>query len=69
MLVRDKVSDSKNNEDDWKEKQNTKQPGGNIAQWLEYLLPSPAAPGLIPMFLKFWQIVNVSEVNQRCLGK
>ena len=30
-------------------------PGGSIAQWLEYLLLDPAAPGSIP---------SVAEVNQ-----
>ena len=32
---------------------------GSITQWLGYLLPDPAAPGLIPI------IPNVAEVNQR----
>ena len=66
MLVRDKVSDSKNNEDDWKEKQNTKQPEGNIAQWFAYLLPSPAAPGLTPSVPEFFSeeyFFDISEVN------
>ena len=30
--------------------------GGNIAQWFAYLLPDPAAPGLIPSIAK-----NISE--------
>ena len=67
MLVRDKVSDSKNNEDDWKEKQNTKQkqPGGNIALWLEYLLPSPAAPGLTPSVPEFFSEEYFFDISER----
>ena len=45
--------------------------GGSIAQWLTYLLPDPAAPGLnpsIPEIFSEEKIVNVAEVNQRrCL--
>ena len=40
---------------------------GRIAQWLAYLLPDPAAPGLIPCVPKRiseGKIVDVAEVNQ-----
>ena len=44
---------------------------GSIAQWLGYLLPDPATPGLIPSASKKnseENIVDVAEVNQRrCL--
>ena len=37
--------------------------GGSIAQWLAYLLPDPAAPGLIPSVPRK-KIVDIAEVNQ-----
>ena len=44
--------------------------GGSIAQWLAYLLPDPAAPGLITSVSKNVseeKIVDIAEVNQwRC---
>ena len=44
--------------------------GGSIAQWLAYLLPNSAAPGLIHNVPKFLdeKIVDGDEINQcRCL--
>ena len=47
--------------------------GGSIAQWLAYLLPDPAAPGLIPSnpeIVSDENIVGVAQVNQRsCLDE
>ena len=43
--------------------------GGRITQWLSYLLPDPAAPGLIPsipQIVSEEKTVNVAEVNQWC---
>ena len=42
--------------------------GGTIALWLEYLLPDPTAPGLIPSIPEFFfrgKMVDAAEVNQR----
>ena len=43
------------------------QVGGSIALWLEYLLPDPTAPGLIPSIPEFfsdYKIIHIAEVNQ-----
>ena len=42
---------------------------GRITLWLRYLLPDPAAPGLIPsipQIVSEEKTVNVAEVNQWC---
>ena len=40
--------------------------GGSIAQWLAYLLPDPAALGLISCILNLFyeEFFDVAEVNQ-----
>ena len=47
--------------------------GGSMARWVAYLLPDPAAPGLItsiPEIFSEEKIANVAEINQQpCLEK
>ena len=38
------------------------QVGGSIALWLEYLLPDPTAPGLIPSIPNFFQMIKLSTL-------
>ena len=38
------------------------QVGGTIALWLEYLLPDPTAPGLIPSIPNFFQMIKLSTL-------
>ena len=41
----------------------------SVVKWLAYLLPDPAAPGLIPSIPKIFSeknIAQVGEVNQWC---